>query len=255
MIRRKYELPKSRDRTFSFYPTIENVGRVHVEQNGLTYYFVTDSALNVVQAPANATVVDSGLGYDRIDCDLIGANFDTIGEDFLLEIDWAVLGEPLVSRNSFIRFDVVAKEWTTEVHLGTLRDILPPIGLRLEKQGRYHSPVKDAETMAATRISDAMDRFDNVLRKIVRQTRVESRAALVPDFQRFDRIVAYLAVALTVQADLRFDLSDHYIQAAMRSFENMRLVGYDSNQDFVKDDEIIGPDRALELQSEFFGGY
>lgn len=252
MIRRRYEVQRNQARTLSFYPTRENIGRVAANSTpGICTYTVLDSALAVVDGPNNCTVVDEG-GYSRLDCDI--AAIATIGEGYICSIVWSIPDLTYQAGHN-LYFDVVAQEWVSEVTLDTLKDVVPVIEKRLEKQGRYWSPTKDAEEMAAIRISDAQDKFDNVLRSIIRQTRVESRASLVVDFSRFDRIVAFLAVALVFSGDLRFDLAERFVLMGMRSFENMKLVGYDSDQDFVEDDEIIGPDRAEQLRSEFLGAY
>ena len=255
MIRRRYEVQRNAQRTISYFPMVEDVGRVAVSiVPGEVTYAIVDSANVAVQASGNATIVDTGLGYSRIDC--IVNPIATLGESYRLTISWRRPLEVLAqARTQQIRFDVVAQEWVTEVTLDTMRSLFAPIAERLAKQGRYHTPALTAEQVASIRISDAQDGFDNVLRRVITQGRIQSRASLVPDPQIFDRIVAHLSVALTFKSDLRFDLMERFVDDAMKSFANLTLVGYDADQNFVEDDEIIAPDRSSAFRNEFLGGY
>lgn len=247
-IRRRIEVQKDKKRDIIMIPTIEDVGRIaavsetagHLNWEVFTPAGVSDSTGTSVESTVD--------GFAHITATI--GPISTLGEGYRLEQDWRIDGEADDDRTYTIQvfFDVVTQEWTTELTLETLKTMLPPVGLRLTKHGLYFATAKTAEQMAAIYISDAMDHFDNILRQVITSSRIEARASLLPDPARFDNVLGKIAIALIYRADQDFDNYVQWINFAMSAFEKVKLIGYDSDENFIADDEILAPDRA-----KFFG--
>lgn len=244
----------TRKRVIEFVPVIEDTGRflVSTVAGHLPWEVFDPTGVSLTSGDATETRVD---GYSVLSAEI--GPFATLGEGYRLEFSYRVEDEAddEITYTHQIFFDVVAQEWQTEVTLDHLREYFPSVAYILAKHGSYFATALTAEEMADRYISNAMDKFDNVLRAIVTHSRIQTRAALVPDSARFDRIIAKVAVGLIFFSDLRYEDALKWFGGAMHDFENMTLLGYDSDGDFIADTEIKAPDRRKAFELEFLGDF
>jgi len=257
-LRRRVEIQRNQQRNITFTPSIENVGRIEVEPAGadLPWEIFDPAGVSVATGQAtNTTIVDPNGNYSWVTITFTLNAPQALAAGYRLQQTYRLLGAPAAEvRTHQIFFDLVVQEWQTEVTLDTLRGLMPTIGGRLTKHGAYLNPVHNADDMAATYISNAMDKFDNILRSIILETRIATRASLVPDTSIFDRVIAKLAIALIFRADDSIERYRDFVGDAMSDWDNMTLVGYDTDENFIADDEVKAPDRR-EIARSILGDF
>jgi hypothetical protein len=252
-LRRRPQFQKSLP-TVTIYRTIEITCKN--ENQGLVTPSVNSTPVTLYD-PAGAVV----SGYvATISGSRIIANIPmplTVGENYRLEFAWYESGQgPADLRIESIYFDVVAEEWTSDTTFDDLEQLVPSIRHRLTKQANLLSTTVTWQVMAARRLSDAQDHFFLWLRQKVRETNRPAWVALVPDRQRFDSIIAYLAVAFTFRGDISEANDDNdyrfklWYARAQEEFSMMTLIEYDENQDLIPDDEVASPSRDAPLFEE-----
>jgi len=249
-LRRRVQFQASARRTITIRTLVEDTGLVTPDLP-LSTVTIYDPAGAIVAGPVAPTSPSSStLAYQLT----VPA---TVGENYRAVFSWVQSGQaaPDAHRET-VWFDVVVEEWNTQLVATDLEQLVASIRFRLTKQAGMLSTAIAWDALAARRISEAADHFFGWIAKMVRETNRRSWVSLIPDNQRFDVVLACLAVAFTYRSDIsdKEDDNDYrfllWYARAEEEFSRMTLIEYDADQNAIPETEIRGPNREGPLFEE-----